>query len=122
MEMLLVSGPDLTKARNSLSAQVRRAEQPPEDRDAVNATRRANDQVRRAEQPLEDRDDVNATRRVNGQVTISNMRAFALRALYTPVRLGVGSIYPKPKLMTHSSFDGPRSSKKRRRLSSRPAT
>ena len=45
MELPLVSAPDRAKARNSLSAQVRRAEQPPEDRDAVNAARRANAQV-----------------------------------------------------------------------------
>ena len=45
LEMLSVYGPDRAKARNSLSAQVRRAERPPEDRDAVNAARRANEQV-----------------------------------------------------------------------------
>ena len=71
MELPLVSAPDRAKARNSLSAQVRRAEQPPEDRYTVNATRRANGQVQQAEQPPEDRDAANATRRANGQVTLS---------------------------------------------------
>ena len=129
MKLPLVSAPDRAKARNSLSAQVRRAEQPPEDRgaanatrrandqvrraeqlpedrDAANATRRANDQARRAEQPPEDRTAVNATRRTNDQVTIS---ARLHCAPCTHLCVGVRSISHKPKLMTHSSFDGPRS-------------
>ena len=95
LEMLSVSGPDCAKARNSLSAQVRRAEQPPEDRDAGNAARRAN-------------------RRANAQVTIS-VRLHCALLLTTPVRLGVSH---KLILMTHLSFDGPRSFKKRRRVRS----
>jgi hypothetical protein len=129
-------GPEQVKAQRALSQDVRRAEHPPEDRDAANAARRANDQVRRAEQPPEDRDAANAARRANGhvrraekppedrdagnaarranrranaQVTIS-VRLHCALLLTTPVRLGVSH---KPILITHLSFDGPRSFKKR---------
>ena len=111
-------GPERVKAQRALSRDVRRAEQPPEDRDASNAARRTNDHVRRAEQPPEDRDAGNAARRANrranAQVTIS-VRLHCALLLITPVRLGVSH---KPKLITHLSFDGPRSFKKRRRVRS----
>ena len=103
-------GPERVKAQRALSQQVLRAEHPPEVRDAVNATRR----VCRAEQPPEDRDAANAARRANAQVTIS-VRLHCALLLTTPVRLGVSHI---PMLMTHLSFDGPRSFKKRRRVRS----
>ena len=107
-------GPERVKAQRALSQQVLRAEHPPEVRDALNATRRA----RRAEEPPEDRDAGNAARRANrranAQVTIS-VRLHCALLLTTPVRLGVSH---KPILMTHLSFDGPRSFKKRRRVRS----
>ena len=107
-------GPERVKAQRALSQEVRRAEHPPEVRDAVNATRR----VCRAEQPPEDREAGNAARtanrRANAQVTIS-VRLHCALLLTTPVRLGVSHI---PMLMTHLSFDGPRSFKKRRRVRS----
>ena len=107
-------GPERVKAQRALSQEVRRAEHPPEVRDAVNATRR----VCRAEQPPEDREAGNAARtanrRANAQVTIS-VRLHCALLLTTPVRLGVSH---RPILMTHLSFDGPRSFKKRRRLRS----
>ena len=98
MKLPLVSAPDRAKARNSLSAQVRRAEQPPEDRDAANATRRANDQVGRAEQLPEDRDAVNATRRANDQVTACLCIA---RPLHT-CALGCWEYFPKTQ--TNDAF------------------
>ena len=65
----------------------RRKDQRAQERDALNERRR--DQ-REAEQPSVDaRDALNARRRANEQVTISVR--LALRVLYTPVRLAVGS-------------------------------
>ncbi len=62
--------------------------------------------VLRAEQSVEDRDAANAARRANAQITISVPLNCALLHK-TPVRLGV------------HLFDGPRSSTKQRRASSR---
>ena len=65
-------GPERVKAQRALSQQVLRAEQPPKDRDAGNAARRA-------------------IRRANAQVTIS-VRLHCALLHTTPVRLGVSNI------------------------------
>ena len=87
----LGSGPDRVKARKALSLEVRRAEQSVKERDAVNAKQKAYDQVK--------------------------VRCLSPPPPNTTHVLSV----PTTKLITHSSFDGPRSTKQRRSTSSTPS-
>ena len=98
-------GPERRKAQKALSQKVRQAELSVAEQDALNERRRdhrAAEQSldvqdalnalqieRRAGQSVLVRDALNERRRANEQVTISVR--LALRALYTPVRLAVGS-------------------------------
>ena len=98
-------GPERRKAQKALSQKVRQAELSVAEQDALNERRRdhraaeqsldvqdslnALQTERRAGQSVLVRDALNERRRANEQVTISVR--LALRALYKPVRLAVGS-------------------------------